>query len=260
MPNPFKKLKKYFTRKKKNSYSVATSPSATSPSATSPSKKSPSKKSPSLATSSSKKSPSLATSSLATSRLKSQTVEKKPSDELLKKLKNLFNEYTEAKTTELETKKTLDEELTNYFDNYDRETMDNGRVVLRKKNKYNQLTIRETFEADGNKVLPPTQKQTITDKEFIKNGQKKYCNVLKQSDTKKTLLLNFLKKNFNEKYNTTFNRMFADILKKGGEAQAIRGICKSMDKSFALGFLEPKKKMSKKGKINFKKRRSSRKK
>ena len=216
-------LKNLFSRKNSNSYSVTTS--------------------------SSKK------SSLATSRLKSQTLEKKPSNELFKKLKILFDEYTEAKTTELETKKTLDEELTNYFDNYDRETMDNGRVVVRKKNKYNPLTIRETFEADGNKVLPPTQKQTITDKEFIKIGQKKYCNVLKQSDTKKTLLLNFLKKNFNEKYNTTFNRMFADILKKGGEAKAIRGICKSMDKSFALGFLEPKKKMSKKGK-----RRSSRKK
>ena len=51
--------------------------------------------------------------------------------------------------------------------------------------------------------------------------------------------------------------MFADILKKGGETKAIRGICKSMDKSFALGFLEPKKRMSKKGKNNF---RSSRKK
>jgi hypothetical protein len=254
---PFNSLKN-LTRKKKNSYSVAKSPSAKSPSATSPSAKSPSlansrfsAKSPS-AKSPSKKSPS------ATSRLKSQTVEKKPSDELFKKLKILFDDYTEAKTTELETKKTLDEELTNYFDNYDRETMDNGRVVVRKKNKYNPLTIRETFEADGNKVLPPTQKQTITDKEFIKNGQKKYCNVLKQSDTKKTLLLKFLKKNFNEKYNTTFNRMFADILKKGGEAKAIRGICKSMDNSFALGFLEPKKRMSKKGKNNFRKRRSSR--
>jgi hypothetical protein len=31
-----------------------------------------------------------------------------------------------------------------------------------------------------------------------------------------------------------------------------------MDNSFALGFLEPKKRMSKKGKNNFRKRRSSR--
>jgi hypothetical protein len=159
----------------------------------SPSAKSSSKKSPSLAKSSLAKSPSKKSPSLAKSRLKSQTTEKKPSDELFEKLKILFDEYKEAKTTELETKETLDEEITNYFDNYDRETMDNGRVIVRKKNKYNPLTIRETFEADGNKVLPPTQKQTITDKEFIKNGQKKYCNVLKQSDTKKTLLLKFLK-------------------------------------------------------------------
>ena len=89
------------------------------------------------------------------------------------------------------------------------------------------------------------------------------CKLLQNSDTHRTALTEYMKQFTKESVNRFItDPLNSEFFKKAGDGKIIRKFCKKMDPKFALGFLEPKVKMSKKGKNNFlrKKKRNSRKK